>query len=401
MQRKFLLTSAAVALVLGLAPAVAQVNSDRSPTSRDQSREQAAPQHEQNSQRLDQGRRAAPSRAEDRAGRNSDESRSAQERNERATTGENSRRDEDRTGDKARQTQRSNAEGASDATSRQGERTEPSRATTREDNDRNRTTTRESNERNRATRGENEHERSAADRNERSTTNRNERTTTERNERSAPSQERATERERGVNDRNASRESRESEQRTRVSASLDESHRSRLHTAIARIDARPVTNVDFSISVGTVVPRTVELRPLPASIVEIIPAYRDYDYFVVRNNVVIVEPETHKIVDVIARSSSSRAQVERKSRKVELTRQQREVIHKRYATRRHVTTGAGSQVEEDITVGERVPDTVVIRSFPEEIYQEVPPVRRYRYIERDDNIYLVDPGSRRVIEEID
>ena len=390
MQRKLLLTSAAVALVLGLAPAMAQVNSDRG-----MNREQASPQREQNSQ-MDRGRRAAPARTENRSSR--DQSRSAQERNERSTTGENTRRDEDRAGDKARQTQRSNAEGASDASTRQGERTERNRASTREDNDRNRSTTRESNERNRATRGENERERSATERDENATRSR---ATTQRDERSAPTRERSTERERGVNERNASRESREGEQRTRVSASLDESHRSRLHTAVARLDTRPLTRVNFSVSVGTVVPRTVELRPLPASIVEIIPAYRDYDYFVVRNTVVIVEPETHKIVDVIARSTTSRAQVERKSRKVTLTSRQREVIHKRYATRRHITTGAGSQVEEDITVGERVPDTVVIRSFPEEIYEEVPPVRRYRYIERNDNIYLVDPGSRRVIEEID
>jgi hypothetical protein len=31
----------------------------------------------------------------------------------------------------------------------------------------------------------------------------------------------------------------------------------------------------------------------------------------------------------------------------------------------------------------------------------VPEVRSYSYIRRNDNIYLVDPGDRRVIEEID
>jgi hypothetical protein len=30
----------------------------------------------------------------------------------------------------------------------------------------------------------------------------------------------------------------------------------------------------------------------------------------------------------------------------------------------------------------------------------VPEVRSYRYIERGGDVYLVDPGSRRIIEEI-
>lgn len=60
-----------------------------------------------------------------------------------------------------------------------------------------------------------------------------------------------------------------------------------------------VTNVNFSISVGTVVPRTVKFAPLPTVLVEIYPEWRGYDYFVVGEEIIIVEPKTYKIVTVL------------------------------------------------------------------------------------------------------
>src|SRR5690349_22424373 len=46
----------------------------------------------------------------------------------------------------------------------------------------------------------------------------------------------------------------------------------------------------------SVVPRTVVLHPVPEAIVDIIPEYRDYEFFVVRDEIVIVEPRSHRIV---------------------------------------------------------------------------------------------------------
>ena len=59
------------------------------------------------------------------------------------------------------------------------------------------------------------------------------------------------------------------------------------------------TNINFSLSVGTVVPRTVTLAPLPAVLVEINPAWRSYQYFIVEDEIVIVEPGTLKIITII------------------------------------------------------------------------------------------------------
>ena len=60
-----------------------------------------------------------------------------------------------------------------------------------------------------------------------------------------------------------------------------------------------MTNVNFSLTVGTVVPRTVTVVVLPAVVVEIYPAWRGYKYFLVGDRIVIVDPDTLRIVMII------------------------------------------------------------------------------------------------------
>jgi hypothetical protein len=56
----------------------------------------------------------------------------------------------------------------------------------------------------------------------------------------------------------------------------------------------------FSVSVGVAVPKTVKLHRLPPKVVEIVPQYRSYEYFVLADNrIVIVEPSTYEIVYVL------------------------------------------------------------------------------------------------------
>lgn len=202
--------------------------------------------------------------------------------------------------------------------------------------------------------------------------------------------------------RNAARMTNDNNQsKTQVSASLDSKKKTELHAAFARIDAKPVTHVNFSVSVGTAVPRTLELRPVPTTIVEIVPQYRGYDFFLVRDEIVIVEPRSHRIVDVIERSGPSRTRAETTTvRKPQFSAHQREIIRRHVTSRRTVTTGAAPRTTTEVTIGETVPDSVEIESFPEDVYREVPDVRSYRYIERGGDVYLVDPSDRRVIEEV-
>ena len=64
-------------------------------------------------------------------------------------------------------------------------------------------------------------------------------------------------------------------------------------------DAPRVSSVNFSLSVGTVVPRTVKYVLLPPRVVEIYPAWRGYHFFIVGDQIVIVEPGSLRIVAVI------------------------------------------------------------------------------------------------------
>jgi Protein of unknown function (DUF1236) len=63
--------------------------------------------------------------------------------------------------------------------------------------------------------------------------------------------------------------------------------------------AERLTNVKFSISIGDAVPRSVHFYRLPTRIVEYAPQYRDFDYILVGDDILIVDPETHRIVAVI------------------------------------------------------------------------------------------------------
>jgi hypothetical protein len=88
---------------------------------------------------------------------------------------------------------------------------------------------------------------------------------------------------------------------TSTSTSLNTEQRTKIRETVLRGGSvNRVSKVDFSISVGTVVPRSVRLVTVPSTIVEIHPAWRGYLYVVVEDEIIIVEPGTLKIVAVIA-----------------------------------------------------------------------------------------------------
>jgi Protein of unknown function (DUF1236) len=70
-------------------------------------------------------------------------------------------------------------------------------------------------------------------------------------------------------------------------------------TVLKEKNAPRVSKVDFSIREGTVVPRTVRVVEIPDVIVEIHPEWRGYKYFLVNEELVVVDPATLRIVAVI------------------------------------------------------------------------------------------------------
>jgi hypothetical protein len=81
---------------------------------------------------------------------------------------------------------------------------------------------------------------------------------------------------------------------------LSQDQRSKISSVIGRGGAAHVsTNVNFNISVGTRVPRDVHVEVLPEDIVSIVPEYRGFDYIVVGDQILIIDPDSLEIVTII------------------------------------------------------------------------------------------------------
>lgn len=82
-------------------------------------------------------------------------------------------------------------------------------------------------------------------------------------------------------------------------AKLTSEQRTTVRTSITKQNIKPVTNINFSINVGTRVPRTVGFHPLPTELVTIYPDWRGYEFFLVNDQIVVVNPRTLEIVAVL------------------------------------------------------------------------------------------------------
>jgi len=82
-------------------------------------------------------------------------------------------------------------------------------------------------------------------------------------------------------------------------AKLSGEQRTKITTVIREQHIQPVTNVNFAISVGTRVPRDVSFHPLPAEIVTLYPDWRGYEFILVRDQILVVDPQSLEIVAVL------------------------------------------------------------------------------------------------------
>lgn len=80
---------------------------------------------------------------------------------------------------------------------------------------------------------------------------------------------------------------------------MSSEQRTKVTTVIKQQNIKPVTNINFSVSIGTRVPRDVGFHPLPAEIVTVYPDWRGYEFFLVSDQIVVVNPRTLEIVAVI------------------------------------------------------------------------------------------------------
>ena len=98
-------------------------------------------------------------------------------------------------------------------------------------------------------------------------------------------------------DRNAT-----SGSQSNVNVNLSSDQRTRIRETVVKETNAPRidrSQVNFNLTVGTVVPRTVRVATLPAAVVQIHPAWRGYSYILVGDEIVILEPGSLRIVAII------------------------------------------------------------------------------------------------------
>jgi hypothetical protein len=83
------------------------------------------------------------------------------------------------------------------------------------------------------------------------------------------------------------------------SDNLSSEQRSTIRTVITRQNVRPMTDVTFSLTVGTRVPRSAHFNTVPRELVAIYPRWRGFDYVLVGDQILVVNPRTHKIVAIL------------------------------------------------------------------------------------------------------
>jgi hypothetical protein len=155
-------------------------------------------------------------------------------------------------------------------------------------------------------------------------------------------------------------------------------------------------NINIQMNIGQRLPPRVRARPLPPDIVRIAPQYRGYQYTVIQDEVVIVHPRTHEVVDVIREPSSTVETTSHVGReRVVMTREQRETL--KQAARRMTTapvSGSPSASASDSSC-------LTLQPVPEDLVRANPELSSYRYLAIGNEVVLVDPREQKIVEVID
>jgi Protein of unknown function (DUF1236) len=179
---------------------------------------------------------------------------------------------------------------------------------------------------------------------------------------------------------------------------LSEQQRTNVHeTILKERNVNRIDHVNFSINVGTRVPRSVRLVALPAAVFTLVPQYRSYRYFVANDEICIVDPNTYEIVDVVTTGTqTARGQEPRGMARLTLTQDEKRIILDNVDMRGDSTLALGSLSE-----GSPVPRGARLESFPEAVVQQVPKVRDYKYFTAEDRVAIADPEGTKVQLVID
>jgi uncharacterized protein DUF1236 len=152
------------------------------------------------------------------------------------------------------------------------------------------------------------------------------------------------------------------------------------------------TRIKMAANIGTAIPRSVRLRPLPVAIFVVAPEYRGYSYIVLEDETIcIVDERTYLIVDVIPSGSERADRADRAE--LALSAEQMRFI---FAS---VPRDGTTNVRVRLALGAEVPPDVELLAFPQDVLRRLPELERYRYIiaGSDSAVAIVDPDDNAVV----
>jgi phage protein D len=82
------------------------------------------------------------------------------------------------------------------------------------------------------------------------------------------------------------------------SAKLTPEQHTKITTVFKQHRVEPA-HLNISVSVGARVPETVHFYPIPTEVIVIYPQWRGYDYIMVGNQIIVIDPRSHEIVAVL------------------------------------------------------------------------------------------------------
>jgi Protein of unknown function (DUF1236) len=164
-----------------------------------------------------------------------------------------------------------------------------------------------------------------------------------------------------------------------------------------RTAARTTQNLNVQVNIGQPLPPRVRPRVLPPDIVRIAPQYRGYEYTIVEDEIVIVEPRSRRVVDVLSERGPARAAasvgVGGGRMGMVMTQEQRETFRQ---VARRSTTGSTSPSGSVVDA-----NCLTLQAVPEELVRANPQLESYRYLAIGEQFVLIDPREQKVVEVVD
>lgn len=213
---------------------------------------------------------------------------------------------------------------------------------------------------------------------------------------------------------------------------LSEPEESRVRGVIEQRSVQSLPRDVFNARIGAVAPPNVQLYPLPPQVFSIVPQYRGYGFIRVENQIAIVDPQSRRVVSVLGggetygrerpdgsyggtrrdafgprqetgeygsewRRAAPGEEGQGRGRSARVTRFG---AREAWALYRGLMRANASLRQVCLRVGDRVPQFVEVYPVPRRIAAEAPDAVRYDYFILNDEVVLLDPDSRVVVDII-